>query len=171
MEPVSWAMMASAAVGAVGSIVSGNAQAAGYDARSTADQYEADRLREQATIAYQQAGSREDMQRRRAREILGGQRAAFAQSGVDPGSGSAALVQEQSADDAELDALTIRYEGSLAARGYGAQAEQADYSARVNRMQGKTARRAGYVGALANVLQGGANVYGQQTRINASKGA
>lgn len=74
-----------------------------------------------AEQAAMQAGAAEDAQRRRAGIALGEGRAAMAQSGVDPTSGSGLLVEEQSARNAELDALTVRYQGLLEGRGLLAQ--------------------------------------------------
>lgn len=145
-------LAAAAAVKAIGAVTAGNSQAAGYNASAASHDFTADRLDENAQIAYQQAGVREDAQRRKGHQVLGQQRAAFAQSGIDSTSGSSALVQEQSADETNLDALYMRYEGNLQARGLKTQAEQERYGGRIDRMNARTAKVGGYMGAATSAL-------------------
>ena len=133
------AIIAATAVKALGAIQQGNA------AKGAAN-YNAGILEQNAANERQQAGAREDAQRRRAAMVLGTQRAAFAQSGGGMG-GSAADVMEQSAINAELDALTLRYEGDLRARGMQAEATS-------ERFAGKQAQRAGYFQAAGSILGG-----------------
>lgn len=116
---------------------------AGFGAHE-ASRYQARMLSQAARVEQQQAGAREEAQRRMARRVLGSQRAAFGQAGTGTG-GSAADVMAQSARDAELDALTIRYEGDLRARGMMAEAEGQRYA-------GRQARRAGYFQATGTLL-------------------
>jgi hypothetical protein len=65
------------------------------------------------TQGYRTADANETRIRARSAQQLGEQRAAAAQSGFDPNSGTLATLQEQSAGNAELDALTERYKGEL----------------------------------------------------------
>ena len=62
---------------------------------------------------YASANANEERIRRGNAIALGRQRAAAAQSGFDPNSGSIAQLQGQSAGQAELEALTERYKGDL----------------------------------------------------------
>lgn len=136
---------ASAAAGIAGSIIEGQAQGAAHDANS--------RIAEQnRDIAHAQGYAREDQVRRRAAMILGAQYASTAQSGVDPNSGSAALALKQSATNAELDALTTRYEGLI--QGFGYQRESV-----MERDAAKRSRKMGHVNALLSSV-GGAKVIG-----------
>lgn len=139
------AMLAASAVSAVGAIASGNAQAAALEG-------EANQARMNARIASQQAGAREDMQRRENALRLGEQRAAMAQSGFDPSSGSALTLQGQSAANAELDALTTRYEGQLQALSFNTQAANLKRSA-------SSARTTGYLNAAGSLLGGASKSY------------
>jgi hypothetical protein len=82
---------------------------------------------------------------------LGQQRAAIAQAGVGLG-GSALDIMEQSADRAELDALTMRYEGDLRSKGLLAAAEGARYEGRVARAAGENAMKGAYLSAGASLL-------------------
>lgn len=152
-------LVAGTAMKMAGAAADAQAKAASYNADATANDYNADRLREQAQIALQQAGVREDAVSRKGRAVLGTQRAALAQSHLDSSTGSLALVQEQSADNAGLDALMIRYEGNLQARGVTAQADVENFKGRVARMNAGGARRGGYIGAATSLLQGVSSAY------------
>ena len=113
---------------AVGSIVKGNAQAAGYNAQAQANYYNAQVMQQNARVATEQANAREELQRRRFGELQGQAIAAAAQSGAGM-EGSNADVLKQNAINAELDALTIRYEGEMQARGLLAQSELEQFRA------------------------------------------
>lgn len=139
------------AVSAVGGIQQAQAAkgAAGYNAAL---------LEQNAVAERQQAAAREEAKRRETSMILGKQAAAFAQSGGGLG-GSAADVMRQSSINAELDALTLRYEGDLRARGMEANAAQERYA-------GGSAATAGYLGAAGSILSGAARYgeYGENRR-------
>lgn len=118
-------------------------------AASEAHQYNAGLMEQGATVERQQASQREETQRRQSRLLLGKQRAALAQSGIGSG-GSAADVYQRSVINSELDALTIRYEGDLRARGLKASAEG-------ERFAGNNAKRMGYFKAANSILSGTAD--------------
>lgn len=138
-------MIASAAMQAVGSIAQGNAANAAAQANANA-------LNQQAEAENRAAGMREEQQRRQNRQFLGTQRAALAQAGIGV-DGSAYDIARQSAINAELDALNIRYEGQLRAKGLRDQAT-------VTRFEGRQARTAGFLGAGAAILGGVTNYAG-----------
>lgn len=144
--PAIW-MAAAAAVSAVGAVYSANSQAAAMEG-------EANQAKMNAKIASQQAGAREDMQRRENALRLGEQRAAFAQSGFDPSSGSALTLQGQSAANAELDALTTRYEGQLQALSFNTQANNL-------KRQASSTRSSGYLNAAGSLLGTVGKSYGR----------
>jgi len=150
------AMAASAAVSAVGAIQQGAAAAAQGRSQQQAQQYNAIIKQQNAQAARQQAGARENQQRRISRQLLGQQRAALAQAGIGVGFGSALDIEEQSAIRAEFDALTIRYEGEMQAKGLLAAAEQDLFQGQVARAAGKNAQTASYISAGASLLSGAA---------------
>lgn len=156
---MAWATAASAVIGAYSAIQSGKNQSAQYRAQQDAANYNAEIQSQNARVARQQAGAREEAHRRQARQVLGEQRAALAQAGAGL-SGSAADVYGQSAANAELDALNIRYEGELDARGLLAQSELTTFEGKVSGMNAKSAKRAGYVNAASSLLAGGSKAYG-----------
>lgn len=139
-------LLAASAAQSAGSLIQGYQQ-------SQALEYDADVKRQQARIEQQQAVAREEQQRRQASQVLGKQRAAIAQSGIGSG-GSALDIYEQSKTMAELDALTIRYEGDMRAKGLLAQADAAQ-------TQAKQAKIGGLIGAGASALKG----YGTYTQM------
>lgn len=138
-------MIASAGMQAIGSIAQGNAANAAAQANARS-------LDLQAEAESRAAGAREEQQRRSNRQFLGTQRAALAQAGIGV-DGSAYDIARQSAISAELDALNIRYEGQLRSKGLRDQAT-------VTRFEGRQARTAGFLGAGAALLSGGANYAG-----------
>lgn len=103
-------------------------------------------LGQQAHVAASQGFADEQTQRRAARDFLGTQAASIAQAGGGMG-GTSDKVTAQSAVNAELDALNIRYGGLMKSQGLLAQA-QAERSA------GRAARTQSYFLAGSNLLKG-----------------
>lgn len=157
-DPITIMTVASSAMQAIGAIQQGQAAEAQAQAQANANRRNALIKEMQAGIERQQANIREEQQRRQARGLLGRQRAAVAQAGIGFG-GSALDVMEDSANKAELDALTIRYEGDLRSRGLLADAESERYEAEVALVAGKNAKKAAYISAGAAVLSGAAAGY------------
>jgi hypothetical protein len=153
---------ASAAISAVGAIQQGAAAASQARAQQGAQQYNAAVKEQNATVARQQAGAREEQQRRMSRQVLAQQRAALAQAGIGVGFGSALDIEEQSAIRAEMDALTIRYEGELQAKGLLASAQQDLFQGEMARAAGRNAQTASYISAGSSLLSGAAS-YGYYT--------
>lgn len=140
-----------AGVSAVGSIYAGNQQAA-------QNTYAARVAEQNQTIARQQTNAREELIRREMAQRLGQQRAAAAQSGFDPSTGSLLSMQGESAGNAELEALTARYEGQLQALSFGNEA--AGY-----RSQAKASRTTGLLNAAGSLMSSAAR-YGSSLKLN-----
>ena len=140
------------------------AMAVGAPMLQAAGQYmqagaEADAMRAQALglegnarINDAQTALREGLQRRRAGEVLGEQRASIAQSGFGSG-GTMGDIVRQSVAGSELDALAIRYEGRVRSDEMRGQAEQLRFGAR------QTKKAAG-LGLATSLLTGAAGGYG-----------
>lgn len=143
---------AAAAGTAVSTVSAAHAQAQSQRSNAAMEDYNAQVATQQAQIARQNAGAREDAQRRAGDQKNAKLRAAAAESGFDPGSGTIGLVQEQSADKSELDALMIRYAGNLEARGYNSETVLNQYRANALRSNAADTTRGGYVGAAAGLL-------------------
>nr|WP_306490507.1 hypothetical protein [Burkholderia cenocepacia] len=119
---------------------------------------------QQATQVYAQNVNRETAQRAQAAQQLGEQRAAVAESGFNPNSGSALDTQVQSVRNAELDALQTRYQGILQGQSLEDQAQQDRYAARTARANARNSLVAGGISAAASLL-GGVAQYGKSSGL------
>lgn len=130
----------------MGAIYQGNAAAAQSTAAANAAAANAANTR-------LQTNAREEMQRRRNAMLLGELRAASAQTGFDPSSGTLASLQSSSAAQLELDALTERYNGELQAISFGNEATSL-------RSRAKAERNTGYITAAGSLLKAAGNYFG-----------
>jgi hypothetical protein len=119
--------------------------AAGYEGAQGANQQAKESTKEGWGIAL----ANEDSTRRANAQRLGQQHAQAAQSGFDPSSGSFLTLQQQSSQNAELDALTARYQGRL---------HQFTMSQETENANAKT--RQGYAMAGGQLLSQGVANYG-----------
>jgi hypothetical protein len=143
---------------AVGAIQQGNAQARQFKEQAAVNEYNARVSERDAQQAVITASAKQEQYRQQARRELGRQRAAQAESGL-AAAGSVLGVLDQSAVDAELDALALAQEGDLQARTLKQQAGLDRYEASSNRSNAKAAKRAGYISAGAKLLGGAAEGY------------
>lgn len=102
-------------------------QAQQLRSRALAERYNALVLRQRADQVVSATNQREEMTRREQRYLIGQARAASGESGLAGGSVDLSLDQSEFA--AELDALNVRYEGSIEERGLRQDAVLADWSA------------------------------------------
>jgi murein L,D-transpeptidase YcbB/YkuD len=139
-------------LGAVGSIMQGNQQAAAYNQQAEASERNADIAQNQARQAYDAGLQNELGQRRSASQQQADIRASVAESGLDPSSGSALMFQQQSAENLEMDALTTRYQALLQGNSYEQQAAMDRYQAKALRASARDARASGRLGAATSIL-------------------
>jgi len=104
-----------------------------------------------AESAAQQANAAEELQRRRNRQFLARQRAAIAEAGIGFG-GSSEKLQMDSAVQAEIDALNVRYEGRIRGINFQNAAGMASSNARASRTNG-------YLSASGELLGGASQAY------------
>jgi hypothetical protein len=149
---------ASTAFSVIGAIQQGNAQAAQYEAEAQTRDYNATVAKNSELAANQQTAAREDAERRQRRIMLGTARASSAQSGLGD-TGSILDLFDQTAITSELDILNSRYEGNLAAKGYGEQAVLERFGAANARSNASTAKRASWLNAGSALLSGASNGY------------
>lgn len=109
-----------------GTLVNGMAGSASAASQQDALAYNETMARYNAQQARDAALQDELSTRRQASQIKGQQRAAIAESGVDPNAGSALEVQIDSARNAELAALQQRYQGTL--RGYALDSQASQFA-------------------------------------------
>ncbi len=134
------ASLALAGVGALGAISSGIAS-------QQAAEFNAAIARQNAEIERQRAALEEETERRRSRAILGAPRAQFSGAGVTL-EGTPLLVQEETAAEAEFNALLVRQGGRLSAAKELARA-------RAERFGGRAALSAGLFRAGSTLLTAG----------------
>lgn len=156
MDPTTLALGA-AAVKGVGSVVSGISGSAQASQQAAALDRNAALSDQQAGQVYAQGVARESAQRAQAGQQLGEQRAAVAESGFNPNTGSALDVQVQSVRNAELDALQTRYQSILQGGTLEDQARQDRYAARTARASARNSLIAGGISAAAGLLGGFGN--------------
>lgn len=158
--PIQLAAVAAAQGGMqmLGSIFGGYANAANAERSAKVADFNAKKFLENAGRIRLESGLNEEAHRRAAKRVLGEQRAAMFESGVQF-SGSSADVYGQSELDAELDALNIRYEGDQQARAQEMDAYSAMSEAAALRVSAKQYRRAAWIGAGTAALQTGAQLY------------
>ncbi len=146
-------------ISALGAIQQAQAASAQAKSAAQAQEYNAAVARNNEIAANQQASFAEDQQRRRFRALQAEGMVAAAQSGAGLG-GSNEDVLRQNAIANELDALTIRYEGQMKARGLLAQAELDRMQAEANRRAARAATTGGYMSAGASLLTSASRAYG-----------
>lgn len=139
-------MMAGQVLSVVGTLAQGN-QAAAVASRN------ADAMKQQATETRRATVERENLTRDRSAQVLSGQRAAMLQNGIDPTAGTAAIGTEQSTRDADMDALTLRYQGLL-------QAQQMDTQADLTRWEGQAKKRQSRISAVGQLLNASSSYLG-----------
>lgn len=157
--------VASGVIGVISSISQGNANAASENSSAQAAEYNAQINRQRADMALQQGNAQEEAKRRESRRAMGNLRAGLVENGIALDSGSGADLVQESSLNSEMDALNIRYNSQLNARGYTAQAGLDEYSADAARGRAKQARTAGYIGAASSALSAAGGYYqGQQSK-------
>ena len=138
-------LIGSAGIGALGEIQQG------YATKQLAE-YNASVAEANATAARQQAALDEDTSRRKSSLVMGQIRARAAANSGDV-NGSALDVLAESAGEAELEALVLRYGGEVKAR-------TSESEAQLLRQRGKDAVLGGYIGAGTKLLTAAATVAG-----------
>lgn len=149
----------STAFAAIGAISGANANAASLNSQANAQQYNATVERQRADAALQQGNAQEELQRRQARVEAGRLRAGLVENGLALDSGTGADLVNENSVNSEMDALNIRYNAQMNAKGYKDQAVQDEYGATVSRANASAAKKAGYMGAAGAVLTGAGNYY------------
>jgi len=140
-------------LGAVGAFAQGSAEAANYGAQQKALNYQADIEAANAKMVGQQASAEEERVRREGRQVLGGQRAAIAESGTSF-SGSNLDIIRQSTTAAELDALNVQYAGNVERIGLLNQEKATRFNASVAGANKKSANKMRWVSAIGSGLSG-----------------
>lgn len=156
-DPISLLAISSAVIGTVGTLSQASAASASAKSEANAARWNAENDRQRATASLQQSNAQEEVQRRNARKAQGSMRAGLVENGIALESGTGADLVEESSLNAEMDALNIRYQGQLNAKGYNDSANQNMASASAADARSKNAKTAGYLGAAGQALSGVGN--------------
>lgn len=144
---------ASSFVDILAQIMASRQQIAQHKGAAAANDYNAAVNRQRAEVSQAIYGQREDQARRMSRMELGRKSAQGAQNALGLG-GSVGDLERQSRVAAELDALNIRYEGTLDAHGYEQEARLEGWNASRNRRSARGARTSGFIGVGGSMLSG-----------------
>ena len=119
------------------------------------DEYNAKRAEREAQEKLTAAAAEETKHRKAGERLKARHRTQAGQAGIEP-IGSFALMEDQTADELEMDALEIRRGGYVGAQSLTAEAQLHRMSGRSSLLRGRSARQAGRMGAIASGLSGGA---------------
>lgn len=153
-DPITILAALSAVTTAAGSVMAGNQQAAALNAQAQFNE-------NAAQTKLLEGAANESAIRINNRRLLGRQIASVGASGLEL-SGSPLDFTLDSLVDAEMDALTARYQGEAAAQSLNTQAS-------MDRAGAKSARTNGYLGGAAALISGGMDVYGKMKTGGGSK--
>jgi hypothetical protein len=171
-----WMALIPVAIGAVQGMQQGQAAKAGADSQAAALRQNAFYLNQSAQDAKARGIIEADQQRVQTQQAIGTQRAAMAGSGGVVDEGSNAIIQQDTAQIGELDALTISNNAAREAYGFQVQAQdnlrtaknvqkQGDKAPLMSMLGGALGGAGGMMGGLGGGGGGGANMQGQSKAL------
>lgn len=128
--------VASTAVSTIGAAQQAQAQQAQFEYKAAVDRNNALLAQYQAEDAIKRGAQEAETQREKVQQMIGKQRAAFGASGLQVNTGTALLIQEDTAELGELDALTIENNAEREAQALRMRSENFSASARMNDFAG-----------------------------------
>lgn len=146
--------VASTAFGVYSSIQQGKAQQAEYNYQASVARQNAKIAQENAAMERQQGIEEARLQRMKAAQAIGSQKAAMAANGVDVSQGTALDVIEDTAAMGELDALQTQYNYERRALAYETQSDNFINQSNLDLIAGQNAYSAGKMNGLAAGLNG-----------------
>jgi hypothetical protein len=152
-------MIGSTLLSGVGSIMQGNAAAASANYNAEIAGQNAIFAEQRAQDAIDRGQLEEERVRREGTLVRKAQEARYGAAGIDLAYGSPLDAIISSSTQAELDALTVRSNAAREAEDFDREAWNYRSSANMSRMEGKNAKRAGLIGGIGSVLDGGASIY------------
>lgn len=121
--------------------------------QASVQRFNAEQQRQEAQQVLRRGVEEESAAREQAEQLLGRQRTQLAATGVDIDSGSAAQIQQQAAQLAEIDALRIRSNRRR-------QAQSIEQQAELGQQQARNTERGGRLSLLGSFLGAGGQVAG-----------
>lgn len=152
-----WMALIPVALAVVGGMQQGNAQDAAAQSQARDMRTNAGYANEAAEDALARGRYDADIQRLRTGQMIGTQRAAMAASGGLVDEGTNAILQQDTAQLGELDALTIQNNAAREAYGLKVQAIQGYSNANATSLAGKTAKQNSLMGG---VIKGAGSFFG-----------
>jgi hypothetical protein len=141
-----------------GAVSQGEAQKEQGDAQRRAMEANAAAQRESARSAQNVGAVQAAEQKQKTRQLISQQVVAGAASGINPLTGTAGQLSEETAQMGELDALRIMNNAQRQAWGYQTQASIDEFSGSQAAAAGGRAQTAGYIGAGGSLLSGLGNI-------------
>jgi hypothetical protein len=152
--------LASALLGAAGSIQQGNAAAAASKYNAKVSDMNARISDRRALDALERGKVEEQNKRREIAQFKGRQEAAMSANGVDLNFGSPLDTLVDTAVMGELDALTVRSNSAREAYGFKVDAANKVADANLSRMNASAQTTSGYLTAAGTLLSGVGNAWG-----------
>jgi len=148
----------SAATSAIGAMQKGSAdqQAAQYQAAVARNNQII--ANQNAQYAIEKGRAAEEVKRERTAQMISSQRMRAGAAGLTLDSGSPLRIQEDVAQQGEIDALTIRNNAAREAYGWESQGMGYAAQAQLDEMRGRSAREAGTLGAFSSIVGGASSV-------------
>lgn len=159
-------LAASTAVGAIGNIQEGNAQARAYNYTAAVNEQNAVFAETRAMDAIARGAEEEQRIRREGGAVRGRQVAQMAASGVDVGFGSPLDILTDTAIGVKLDAARARRNAQREAEDMDTQAWNYRAQAGLDRQGARNARAGGVMGAIGTVLGGAGRLTRYRTSVN-----
>ena len=156
--PIALAQLATSLISYQGAKRSGSAEERAYQARAFASDMDAADLELQAELEKTSTNYESSRLRRKIDSTQASQRAAVAASGIEL-SGSALQVLAQSAEEQELDALILRFNGDARVLGRQRSAAMARFNSAALRTEGSVAKSTRKAAASGTLLTGLTNSY------------
>jgi hypothetical protein len=150
-------MWAALIIMAVSAIVSATMAAKQGEAQQEASEFNAKVAEQNAKASQDKADYDEQMQRQKARLLMGSQIAAYSASGGDVSEGTPLDVIARQALDSEREAIAIKYSGAVAK-------SQALSEATGQRISGQNYKAAGQAQAVGSILKGASSMAGAATK-------
>lgn len=146
------ATVAGGATGALGSLISGDANQKMYQYQAAVAKMNQQIAKQNAGFALATGEVQAQQMGMKTRAVIGQTKADQGASGLDVNSGSTTKVRESEAEVGAEDAATIRSNAARKAYGYEVTAAQDEAQGKLDIMAGENAKTSGEIGAFSSIL-------------------
>lgn len=148
-------------IGAIGSLMGGEAQKNAYTYQANVAQMNAKIAQANAAHAIQVGESEAQISGMQTRAQIGETKAIQSGSNLDVNKGSAVDVRSSEADIGQENQMTIRSNAAWTAYGFEVKGAEDTAQANLDMMAGENAKKAGVLGAISSLLGGAGSVGGK----------